>query len=227
MPFIVDKTIRDSLLSSLKTIEDAVLFSYNYDIVYEPVNTHPDIQIHFVNKDTAFVPPELFTYYRNILPLYIKLYKGNKNLNGTYPYDVAYNISRIGHNVIFNPKTADPEIIRYYNDSNYTFIKVKQGYTKCNICTDGDVAITEDEGIYRALVEHGIRTLKIPVGTVTLKGFKNGFIGGASGNIDKKVLFCGHMENTDIIEFLNKNNTEVLSLDNDVLTDYGSIIYFE
>ena len=77
MPFIVDKTIRTSLLDSLRKIDKTVLFSYDCTNIYKPVNTHPDIQIHFVNNNTAFVPPELFTYYKGILPTSIKLYKGN------------------------------------------------------------------------------------------------------------------------------------------------------
>lgn len=227
MPFIVDRTIRTSLVDSLKKLDSRMIFSNDCGVVYEPVNTHPDIQIHFVNKDTAFVPPELFAYYRNILPQNIKLYKGNKSLGGTYPFDVAYNISRIEKNVILNLKTADEEIIKYYQDNSYNIINVKQGYAKCNICTNGRVAVTEDEGIYKALIKNGINALKIPVGSVALKGFKHGFIGGASGCFDKKILFCGHMYNNEVIEFFNFDYTETLSLDEKALTDYGSIIYFE
>ncbi len=227
MPFIVDKTMRNSIIKNLSDMGEKVYFSYNCTNVYKPVNTHPDIQIHFVSSDRAFVPPLLYDYYKSILPANIKLHKGNKNLGGTYPSDVAYNISRIGNKVILNLKYADEKIIEFYKNNGYELINVNQGYAKCNICSVGEIVVTEDEGIYSSLVKNGIKTLKIPVGSVCLKGFAYGFIGGASGGFKDKILFCGKMINKEIIKFFKKNGISVLSLDSDVLTDYGSLIYFE
>ncbi len=231
MPFIIDKNMRQSCIDYLRKIDSEIYFSQNYDKIYFPVNTHPDIQIHFVDSRTAFVPPELFNYYKNTLPFFIDLKKGTRPLSGTYPGNVAYNVARIGKYAILNKKTVDANILNYYIEKGFTIINVKQGYTKCNICTDGKVAVTEDEGIYSALNENGIKTLKIPAGSVRLEGFDYGFIGGASGSFRDKILFCGEIKNKAIFDqiksFFKSNDTEIIVIDKEELTDYGSILYFE
>ena len=90
MPFIIDRNMRRSCTQYLRKIDSEIYFSQNYDKIYSPVNTHPDIQIHFVDSRTAFVPPELFDYYKSILPSFIDLRKGAQYLGGTYPSNVAY-----------------------------------------------------------------------------------------------------------------------------------------
>lgn len=231
MPFIVDKNMRPSCVETLRRLDDRIYFSHFCENVYSPVNTHPDIQIHFVNDKTAFVPPELYDYYRNILPRNVVLHKGNKRLGGTYPSDIAYNISRIGNNVILNLKYADENIIKYYRENGFNLVNVNQGYSKCNICSDGKAAVTEDEGIYKVLLRSNIPALKIRHGSVLLSGFDYGFIGGASGYFENRILFCGKVEDApnynEIKSFFSQNNTELLSLDSESLTDYGSIIFFE
>lgn len=231
MPFIIDRNMRQSCIDHLRKIDSEIYFSQNYDKIYFPVNTHPDIQIHFVDFRTAFVPPELFDYYKNTLPSFIDLKEGAQSLGGTYPGDVAYNVARIGKCVILNKKTVDENILNYYTEKGFTIINVKQGYAKCNICTNGKVAVTEDEGIHSALSENDIKTLKIPAGSVRLEGFDYGFIGGASGSFRDKILFCGEIKNKEIFNqiknFFKSNDTEIIVIDKEELTDYGSILYFE
>ncbi len=230
MPFIVDKNIRDSCVDKLRSMDEKIYYSADCDWVYKPVNTHPDLQIHFVSEETAFVAPELYEYYKTILPDYLKIKSGNKSIGGTYPDNVAYNIARIGNFVILNKKYADGNIVDFYEKHGYTLINVNQGYTKCNICTDGEIAITEDSGIAKALGNNGINTLKIPVGTVSLENFQYGFIGGASGCLNGKILLSGTADEQikdKITEFSEQNGTEICFLDKEKLTDYGSILYFE
>lgn len=228
MPFIVDRNMRKSCVDTLKSIDDRIYFSKDCDWVYKPVNTHPDLQVHFTDRNLVFVPPELFEYYRSILPDYIKIKIGNKSLGGSYPDNVAYNIARIGNYIIANTKYADENILEYYRDNGFKIINIKQGYAKCNICTDGKSAVTEDKGVYKTLTEKGIETLLISAGNVRLENFPYGFIGGASGYADNKILLCGEAENiSEIAGFFKKNGTMVLSLDKEKLTDYGSVLYFE
>lgn len=231
MPFIADRNMRASCIKALKKFDNEIYFSCKHPQVYNPVNTHPDTQIHFVNEFTAFVPPELFDYYRAILPQKIKINKGNKRLGRTYPDDVAYNIARIGKYVILNEKYADEKIAEYYKNEGYTLVGVTQGYVKCNLLTDGKYSVTEDAGIYATLLKYTDDILKIPTGSVKLVEFPYGFIGGASGNAKNKIFLCGTMKNQEIFrqisDFFKKNKTEVISLDEYELTDYGSIVYFE
>lgn len=228
MPFIVDRNIRKSCVENLKKIDSQIFFSKDCSWIYKPVNTHPDLQIHFADKNLAFVPPELFEYYRSILPDYIKIKIGNKSLGGSYPDNVAYNIARVGIYVVANVKYADENILDYYREKNFKIINIRQGYAKCNICTDGKSVVTEDEGIYKKLTENGIETLLIQAGKVKLENFPYGFIGGACGYAQNKIIFCGDADvKREIKEFFKKNGTEILSLDTKNLTDYGSVLYFE
>ncbi|UKI35626.1 MAG: hypothetical protein L6V93_16140 [Clostridiales bacterium] len=66
--------------------------------------------------------------------------------------------------------------------------------------------ITEDKRNFSALMKkHGINCLLIRSGYVSLKGYKNGFIGGASVKINKNTLaFFGEIEkNTPTLKKIN------------------------
>ena len=111
-------------------------------------------------------------------------------------------------------------------------INVNQGYTKCNICPISNTAfITEDIGIHNAVQNIcGIESVLLPVGSVRLNGFDYGFIGGATGFVGNKVLFCGSLSENpykeEILSAIDKCGTEYFELSNDSLYDYGSIISF-
>jgi len=218
--------MRKSCIRALEKFDNKIFFSKDCPWIYNPVNTHPDLQIHFAKNNLAFVPPELFEYYKSILPDYMKIKIGNKSLGGSYPEDVAYNIARIGNFVVANENYADEHIMSYYRQNNFKIINIKQGYAKCNVCTDGRVAVTEDEGIYKKLCENGVKTLLISPGNVKLDNFPYGFIGGASGYVKNKIVFCGKVSE-EVICFFKENGTDVFSLDMENLTDYGSVLYFE
>ena len=95
---------------------------------------------------------------------------------------------------------------------------------------DDSSVITEDEGIYRAL-SGKINVLKIKPGHVLLPGFKNGFLGGASGLVSKnKLAFCGniklHPDFFAIKNFIEERNIDIILLSSTDLCDFGSILHF-
>ncbi|MBQ9757824.1 MAG: hypothetical protein IJW15_05385 [Clostridia bacterium] len=233
MAVIIDKNASEDMLKTLENLGIKYYFSTSIDVLYSPVNTHPDMQIHFVSKQTAVVEPSTFEHYQKILPSYIKLIKGERILGGTYPLDIAYNVASLGKRIIGNLSYTDNILKKLYENLGYEFFDVKQGYTKCNLCIlDKNSAITEDEGLYKSLTKIGIDVLKVPPGEVSLSGFAYGFIGGASGFITPKTLaFCGSVDSLSyshaIKKFLKSKNIEFVSLSNDALCDLGSIVYFE
>ncbi|MEG2381443.1 MAG: hypothetical protein RSB38_07100, partial [Oscillospiraceae bacterium] len=86
---IVDKNLDNAIFSTLLSNNYSIIKSFDMDILYKPVNTHPDMQIHFVADDYAICEPNCYEYYKKELPSHIKLKAGNKISKGTYPYDIA------------------------------------------------------------------------------------------------------------------------------------------
>lgn len=230
MGIICDRRATEDIKEALKDVADKIIYTDALDTLEAPLNTHPDIQIHFLSKELAVCPPEAYDYYRKNLPNGTELIKGC-SLGRTYTSHTAYNVARVGQYVVCNSAFADRNITEIYTKMGYKIINVRQGYAKCNLCIINDSAvITEDRGIAKALSEYGIDVLRIDVGGVRLKGFEYGFIGGASGNVEGKLLFSGKIENhpmfDDILNFLNKYGIIYLSLGNNSLCDYGSILEF-
>lgn len=232
MAVIVDRCADSKFFETLDKCKIKYYKSYNLNFLYKPVNTHPDMQIHFITENIAVVAPTAYEYYRDILPKGIALYKGAKDPDGTYPGDCAYNVAKIGKKIIGNLKYTDSVIKKIYTELGFEFINVKQGYTKCNLCiVDDNSAITEDEGLYKILTAYGIDVLKIPSGEVEMLCFDNGFIGGASGFIDNKriafygnILKCTYFKQLE--KFITERKVDIICLSKTILKDFGSILFF-
>ena len=233
MAVIVDKYADKEIFDALDVYKIKYYKSYELDFLYKPVNTHPDMQIHFVTNRCAVVAPYAYDYYRSVLPDKIELYKGAKDPDGTYPGDCAYNVAKVGKKVIGNLAYTDSVIKKMYEDFGFELINVKQGYTKCSLCiVDDNSVITEDEGLYKILTEHGVDIIKISAGEVLLKNFDNGFIGGASGFIGHNNLaFYGDISKcsyyNQLKKFINDRKVNIICLLQTKLKDFGSILFFD
>ncbi len=233
MAVIVDCCADEKYFSALEKLNVKYYKSQKTDLLSSPVNTHPDMQIHFVSEKIAVVAPSVFDYYKEILPSNITLLKGKREPGRTFPEDSAYNVAKLGKKVIGNLKFVDDVIKESYSDLGFELINTKQGYTKCNMCiVDENSVITEDEGLFRLLSDEGVSVLKISVGSVSLESFDYGFVGGASGLIKKNCLaFFGDISKLSdaekISEFLEERGIETISLSDDFPKDFGSILYFE
>lgn len=233
MSVIVDKCADNEVFSTLKKLNVNYFTSCSLDFLYTPVNTHPDMQIHFIDKKTAVVAPSAYPHYKNILPGSITLIKGNCDPGSTYPHDCAYNVAKLGKKIIGNLSYTDTKIKDLYSQKGYEFIDVKQGYTKCNLCIiDENSVITEDVGLFKQLTRKNINVLKINAGFVELKDFNNGFIGGATGFVaNKNLAFCGnlneHPDRVKIENFINSKQVDITYLSSTNLKDFGSILYFD
>ena len=233
MGVIIDSAANSEIFCKLKNLGVSIFKSTSLDFLYLPVNTHPDMQIHFVDEVTAVVAPSAYNHYKSVLPSNINLIKGISDPDSTYPEDCAYNVARLGNKIIGNLSYLDTKIIEVYKERESTFVDVKQGYTKCNLCiVDNNSVITEDEGLCRTLTGIGVDVLKISPGGVGLKNFPYGFIGGASGLLNnKQLLFCGdlsfHPDGDKIINFVNQKGVDIIYLSSTKLFDLGSILYFD
>lgn len=129
--------------------------------------------------------------------------------------------------VIKNSKTA----LQMDIDNKQT-VFVKQGYTRCSVLQVFDNSyITDDNGIYKALLNIGADCLKVAKGIVKLSGYEYGFIGGASVKLDdENVLFFGEIEDKTIKKqvqiFLDNRGVKAHFICDMPLTDIGSAILF-
>ncbi len=232
MSVVVDQRIDEEIEKSLKKMGIKYIKSCAFESLYFPVDTHPDMQIHFVDEKTAVVAPFAYEYYHNLLGENVSLIRGKTDPDSKYPGDCAYNVATIGRRVIGNLKYVDEKIKEIYLKKGFEFIDVKQGYAKCNLCiVDDNAAITEDEGLFKTLSEAGIEMLRIGTGEVKMPPFDYGFIGGASGFIAPKTLaFCGdlekHSEVLSIKSFIERHKVKIVNLASQELHDFGSILYF-
>lgn len=229
MNFIVDKKMPEVMVNNLKKY-GKVYPSIEVNTQDKSINSHPDLQIHFISDKTVVTAPEVYEYYKSILPHTINIEKGISNIGFTYPKNCAYNIVRLGMTIICNTMYAEKTILDYYNKNGYRIINVKQGYTKCNVCPIADDAfITEDSGICKTVrnTAGDIKVYLLFPGSVRLDGFEYGFIGGASGRCGENILLCGSVPKTEELKkIIDKTNLKIITLSEKELYDFGSIISF-
>ncbi len=200
------------------------------------VSAHPDIQMFAVHsnilaeksladklKEQMFFMGECDYKIREL-----ELYSEETH----YPYDCTLNFAVCGNKLIGNRKIINSELLCLSEKYNMEIIDVNQSYAKCNICIVNESAIiTEDKGIAKACTENGLSVLLLNTNSVKLNGYKNGFIGGATGTIISEnkntIMFCGditvHPEYNLIAEFVYNNGADIISLSDEPLYDYGSI----
>ena len=156
------------------------------------------------------------------------------SISAKYPADIAFNCFSVGKYLFGNLPCLAPEILKYAEAEGYTPICVKQGYSKCStLIVDKNSIITADHSIYSAATKVGIDVLLIsnPEGAIKLQGYSCGFIGGASGEFDDKIYFCGdiskHPDAEAITAFCKNKNKALLSLSDEELYDLGSLLFFK
>ena len=197
----------------------------------EPVSAHPDMTLFRLEEKTFISAPDCYEEYKKRLRnTNVKLICGEKRLKSTYPYDIAYNILKTDNLAFGKFLLSDTVVLNSLKDAKTELINVNQGYSKCSVCYFGGCAITADEGIFSALCENGIDTLKIPYGEIKLKGYDYGFIGGASGvNEEGEVFFFGDLDSTSyggkIREFVLAKGKTMFEIKNYPLTDVGTIMF--
>ena len=198
------------LVEYLKSIGHEISFVFQGPHTYSPVNSHPDIYLCKLG--------------------FRRIFYGNPDLLGfDYPENVKYNAVCLGKYFIHNLDYTSPELLDEARHSGKICVDVPQGYTKCNMAVVHDeAAITADQGIANALKETDIDLLLVSQGHVLLKGFPYGFLGGASGKVDDKMVFHGdlsaHPDFGKIKDFVEKHKCKLVYFEEFELEDIGSII---
>lgn len=195
--------------------------------VLRGLDTHPDILVHPLPNGDIIVDRDNFEYYREIFKDK-KIISSHSSLSAKYPGDIHLNAFVFKNFFIHNLKHTDQVILDYYKNRGYDLVNIKQGYAKCSCLVTHDFVITSDGGIYETLKDL-IPIYKIDHGGIKLKNFNYGFIGGASGVLDKKIFFTGdfshHSSYEEILKIINKYDYEIEILSKDPIEDFGSIYF--
>lgn len=221
---LVDKNLHPSSKSLLVKNGFELLETVKIPQIDNSTSTHPDMQFLKTEESTAIVCSELFDYYQKLIPDYsLKVFD---KIGSKYPYDCLLNIVSLKNNIILTKLQS--EYLKEQDFKNIIF--VNQGYVKCNICTlNSNTVLTSDNGIAKKLENFGFKVYLLPCNQIKLKGYKNGFWGGCTGNIsDGVVYFNGDITRLDcygdLKNILKKEKIEPLYNSEIELTDNGSII---
>lgn len=225
--YLLDGRLK-TLLNDELDKEDIIFTKANPNISDE-IKYHPDVVCLKID-DLIFAEPVAFEYLSKIIDK-SELIKGEKQLSGDYPGDIAYNVAFINGYLIGNLKYTDEKIIEYCKRKNYNLINVKQGYAKCSILKINDEAvITSDISIYKTLEELKIfEIMYLNPSEIFLSERHNGFIGGAGGFAGEALCFFGDISTLSDFEKIDRFiSAQKISYKNilkiEKLTDFGSFV---
>jgi hypothetical protein len=200
--------------------------------LYEAVSCHPDMMLHHVGGNVIVYAPGTDAEAVSKLEAYgFRMIKGSSVLAPEYPYDIAYNVARVGKWYFHNLRYTDEQIKLLMDQLGIEPVHVEQGYSKCSILpVDGNSIITTDIGIARAARNKGIEVLLLECGdSIRLPGLDHGFIGGSCGMIsDTACAVNGSIDklrgSDEMLSFLSERNKTIVQLSDECVTDIGSII---
>jgi len=197
------------------------------NLLYEAVCGHPDMLMH-ITGNNIIVHKDMNREFINTITLHnYKIHKSNSTLQIKYPNNICLNALTLDNIFVHSVNFTDTNLLSLTKDKKV--INVKQGYTKCSTCiVNNNAIITSDVSIAKALSLEKIDVLLIPPGDILLPGLNYGFIGGATGLIEDRVLaFYGSLDyylyGKEILKFLNKHKVTPMFLRNGKLIDRGSI----
>lgn len=226
---LTDYRISEKSEIALSRLGYAVIKTYECSAVQKPVCGHPDMMLCKLS-DYDYVAEAGFSIFfkahfpdRNIIA-------GTSRLSDKYPLDIAFNCARVGDCLFCNASYTDKAILEYCEKNGIKIINIRQGYAKCSICVVADNAIiTADRGVFNKARENGIDALLTENRGIVLDGFNEGFIGGATGLLEKDLLAVNgnldlHKDRDAIRLFCKSHGVEVISLSDEPITDIGTII---
>lgn len=229
---LMDGRIGEKIEKSLTEAGILVLKTAAHTGIYEAVCFHPDMLLHHLGcNDMVYAPGTDGVLLDALAKLGFRLIPGLSRLSSKYPFNIAYNVARVGNLAFHNEKFTDPVLKMELDKRGVEFVDVKQGYSKCSISVVSQNAIiTSDCGIERAAVKKGLDVLLLPPEEgIRLPGLDYGFIGGSTGMLDKRLwAITGDAQNLKsfykIHDFLTAKEVKIISLSDEYIVDVGSII---
>ncbi len=231
---LIDERASEACRRGLMRIGAVPLTVRGTDMLMQGERSHPDMLI-FINEGELFTSaeyyeecPELFSDIHEYLPE-IKLRFTDESPKPKYPQDAIFNILCIGDKAFAKTDTASETVLNSLEMRGKKIVHVNQGYPRCTVLAFGTSALTSDKGMAAALRDNGIRVNEIENGDILLPPHKYGFIGGASGVLDRSILFAGSLQSHRSHELMENavsfEGYTPVSLCDGPLCDIGGIIF--
>ena len=229
---IVDERLDPECERALRDFGYRVLKLPKSKYLQQPVAAHPDMLV-FIFENKLFCHERYYSEAKTAVDAVVEaggfeLTLSAEEWESEYPHDVLFNAASVGNKLICSKKSVSKLIADLYDEENV--INTKQGYAKCSTCTVGERGIiTADPSVARSADGAGIDVLLLNGNHTRLEGYDTGFIGGASGDDGENVYFCGdiskHPEGERIADFCLAHGRRAVSLSDNELYDYGSLIF--
>jgi len=225
MLIIADKRIPEQAKERLAKMGDLCLFATE-NIVYDAISGHPDIFI-FQKENSVILAPQTPKYVIEKFQQYrIDITFGSSHLNESHPYTTPYNIAYGDGLFIGNRKTCDETILSLSSDE--TWFQSPQSYARCNtIILDKLHVLTSEVTVASGAID----SLFVNPKEIKLADYPHGFFGGCVGLYKNSLYLIGslryHSQHTDILQYCNKLNIEIVELYDGALFDGGGVFFFE
>lgn len=210
-----------SLLENLKLDFVKSIDNKNFNLNYLD---HPDISV-FSFEDKVYVENSVYNFYaENLKGVDVQSVNVETFKNKETVLNIAYNDEYFFHNEKFSDKEIFSKLLK-----SRKYVKINQGYANCSMICFQNSVITSDEGIYKCLLENKFKVHLVSTNGIFLNGYKNGFIGGTCGFIEKdKLLFYGDVTkyiDYDIIKKIaDKEKVKLIFPKDEPFVDLGGII---
>lgn len=223
---VVDRNIHPKGAKILGDLGLHIIYSVENKKLSGGISTHPDMQLLPLENNTVLVAGQCYDYYLSKLsPFGVKVIKFDCDIFSPYPFDALLNAAPLFNKYLFVSKYSYEKLKGYFG--GFTPVFVKQGYTKCSICSVAENAlITSDMGIYTAANKLGVDVLYVNPLQIKLSGFSHGLFGGCTGLVDNNTMFInGSLEGCDkVLGFLKKYGVRPVYSTEYELCDIGSVI---
>lgn len=231
---IADVRISNEIKKALASYADRVMLLPPHPSLPAPVASHPDMLlwgcggkiVTYANYLT--VAKDVFSA---LSQLGYEILTETEAPSDKYPNDVRLNCAVTAKGIIAHKKYVSDKIRQVALDAGLDLLHVNQGYAKCSCVTvSPNAIITADPSVYATASKNGVDALQVSESHVSLDGYDTGFLGGATGVTDTHVLFCGdlsaHPDARAILDFCQKHGKTAVSLSDEPLYDYGTILFF-
>ena len=230
---VVDSRIPRPCAEQLSRLGYGLVSLPKFSSLQDPVSAHPDMLLFFAGS-TLLCHEDYLTVAKNELSELAEcgydVITSSEHIAEAYPHDVLFNALRIGKRIYCRADSVSNLILDFAKRHGYEVRGVKQGYSKCSVCTIGErAAITADPSLCRAMREDGMEVLLISSGGIVLDGYDTGFIGGCSGEDGDRIYFSGniflHPDGKRIDDFCKAHGKTAVSLSDEPLVDIGTMFF--
>ena len=233
---VVSQDAPESIITKLNGIFGDVIELPPDNDLAPPVQCHPDMIFTvvcgkmFLSKKYYDINCDIVNHISTLGGWELVLSEGPRGQK--YPNDVAFNVALTrdinGQPCLLGHENAvNPQLIEWAKMNGINFIPQKQGYAGCSCLTTDAGVLTFDRGISVTLERNHIPHVCLKNGGISLPGYNEGFLGGASGFFENTIYILGNADtlpcSEELKQFALSSEYKVCSVSMDNVIDCGGL----